>query len=205
MKGFLRRDLTFLLLNLRFYAAFILILSVLAVFRNRISGFLSLYIVIFSMSAVISLSNFDEANGWLSYAAAVPHGRRDMVEARYRTAILVSLVTMAVMALLGLLDGGFSLDTLGTVGLFGGVCLAYSAICIPLTYRFGGNRSRLILVALVAVVAALLGMGAVVVGLVSNFGAFLPPSTSLLILAAGALLLALSRPLSLRIMAKKEL
>jgi len=203
MKGFLRRDLYFLALNGKFYLCFMGIMAILAAFTDFSASFLYLYATIFCSSSVIGLFNYDEANHWGAYAAAVPNGRRAQVDARYLVGLLVTAVAMAVMLLVSLLSsevGGWAM-----VLLYGGVGLVYLVVVCPLQYHFGA-RSRLVMIILIAALAGAFGVvgSAAIIsgGMDSDKSPLLP--WALFLVAVGLVGLVVSRQISLRIVAKKE-
>ena len=87
MTGFLKRDLYLSIPFFRLYGVFL----VLALFLTARSGLLGrtylLYIMVLGTVGVQNLFNFDMINAWRSYAAAVPGGRRALVDAHYLTAL----------------------------------------------------------------------------------------------------------------------
>lgn len=207
MKGFLKRDLAMVAINARFYLILILIFGVSSVYAKNIGYMASLYAMIFAMSAVISLFNYDDANHWLSYGAAMPNGRWDMVTARYCVALLGTIVVGVVSLVISLLsrnaDPGVTL-------LYMGVSLFYADLMIPLCYRFGGTKGRLLVVTSIGLVAGLIGAGGAVLGMSTgaiigkNTGLALVPAAGVSI-AVGGLGCLLSWRISQGIMAKKDL
>jgi len=203
MKGFLKRDLYFLAINGKFYLCFMGVFTILTLFTDFSASFLYLYAMIFCASSVIGLFNYDEANHWSAYAAAVPNGRRAQVDARYLVGLLVTGVSMAVMLLLSLLgkeEGGWALAL-----LYGGMGLVYLTFMCPLEYHFGA-RSRLAMIILIAVLAGAFG-AAGSIGIISS-GIDADKSSMVVaaipLIAVGLVGLVISRQISLRIVAKKE-
>ena len=203
MKGFLRRDLYLLAINVRFYLCFMGVMAILAVFTDFSASFFYLYAMILCASSVISLFNYDETNHWGGYAAAVPDGRRAQVDARYLVGLTVagtSMVVMLVVALLSREAGSWAL-----VLLYGGTGMLYLSIVCPLQYYFG-SRGRLVMIILIAA-------GAGFAGAVSSIGIISGGIDSdkspmaiigLPLIAVGLVGLAISRRISLHIVAKKE-
>lgn len=205
MKGFLRRDASLLMVNARFYLVLILTLGALSVFSDFSSGFVSLYAMIFTFTSFITLFSYDEANHWTAYAAATPKGRRAMVDARYLLSLgMMGLVFLLQLAL-SLLNGEVAL---GTATLYAGVLLPYLAVMMPVSYRFGNTRARLIvLVVLAAATGLMASLGSVLV-ISSGQGVRYPgwmEGAGLAALGLGAAALALSWRISRRIMARREL
>lgn len=203
MTGFLKRDWYLLSTNLRFYLCFVLAFGIFAAFTDFAATFASLYLVLFAGTSVMSLFSYDEANHWEAYAAATPNGRGAMVDARYLLAMGLGAVVFLFQLILGVLSKDGQLET---ALVYGGVFFLYSAVILPISYRFGGTKSRLIMIVVVAVFSALIALCATSLQIFSDGDpfavlGFLPAFLPLL----GAAVLAVSHRISRAIMAKKEL
>ncbi len=203
MKGFLKRDLCLISGNFRFYICFIAAIGILTAFTEMNLGFLSFYVVIFAMSTVTGLFSYDEFNHWTAYAAAVPGGRKKMVDARYLLLLLTVAVVLVLQLLVGLLGREKGMWTMAA--LYGGIFLIYAAVTMPINYHFGGTKARMAMVVVVAVLAAVLAMAGTSMSLMSSFGRVSLPTEILALPAIGAGALLVSYRVSLGIMSKKEL
>ena len=108
---------------------------------------------------------YDEQAKWDGYAAALPGGRRDMVRGRYLFALTcvlsggaLTVTAMGVVSLLGLGEDvpGIVLAAVVCTGM----ALLIDCVLLPLLFRFGAEKSRIIMMILFAVVfgaVALLG------------------------------------------------
>lgn len=204
MIGFLKRDWYLLSTNLRFCFVFLLAFAGLAAFTDFNASFASLYLILFSATSIMGLFNYDDFNHWEAYAAATPNGRRTMVDARYLLAAAVGVVVAAFQLLLGFLDG--TPHTLALI--YGGVFFLYAAIILPVSYRFGGTKSRVVMIGVIAGLSVLVALGGTLLSLEDLPLSHLVQSLALLPLfvpVLGAAALALSWRVSRAIMAKKEL
>ncbi len=202
MKGFLRQDLYHLALNTKFYLVFVVGMVTLVVTTDMIASFLNFYLMIFSASALLSLFNYDAANHWQSYAAAVPGGRKAQVDGRYVLALLawaaVTALVLAVSFLSGPdeMNGGWQ-----TAVVMGAVLLLYVDLAFPLNYRFG-PRSRVVFILIMATGISIMGAG---MAGGENFAVFSNSvAPTLLLLAAGLALMPASYAISRVIVARKE-
>lgn len=203
MKGFLKRDYYLLSGNLRFYVLFMAAFALLAVFTDFSISFFSLYMVIFGMSSILGLFSYDEFNHWTAYGAAVPAGRMAMVDARYLLALLVAAGMAAMQILLGLLGGEKGVITM--TAIYSGVFLLYAAIALPVSYYFGGTKARTVMIVVIGLMAGGVGVGGSILSISGVHGNLCLPPVTLLLPLLGLAALALSRRVSLGIMAKKEL
>ncbi len=202
MKGFLKQDLYHLALNTRFYLFFLAVMVIMVAATDMDASFLHFYLTIFSASALLSLFNYDAANHWESYAAAVPGGRKAQVDGRYVLALLVWVMLTALVLALSFLpdpegeNGGW----LAAV-VMGAVLLLYVDLAFPLNYRFG-PRSRVIFIVIIAFAGGLLG---VVMAGGEDFAIFTDPvAPTLILLAVGLALMPVSYAFSRVIVARKE-
>lgn len=170
MKGFLRRDWSLLRLNLWFYMIFILFVSLLTIFSKASAGFINTYVILFSTISVMNLFAYDEANHWQAYAAAVPDGRKAMVDARYILAVCIGVVVMVIQFVVqGLSWASLPMSVpvllvaLAGASMYGGIFFCYTAITLPVFYRFGSAKSRLVLIIIAAAfVGAMVGTSSLV-------------------------------------------
>lgn len=203
MNGFLKRDFYLISASIRIYLLFIVVFGALVVFADMNSGFMMLYVAIFAMSSVTGLFNYDEFNRWTAYAAVVPNGRKDMVNARYVMLLLVAAGVTVIQLLVGTLAK--EAGSLGTAALYSGMILIYSAISMPVSYYFGGTKARMVTVVLVAFVAGAAAIFGTFLNVSTSFGKVSLPPEFLFLPLVGLGLLAASYRISLGIMAKKEL
>lgn len=203
MTGFLKRDYYLISSNLRFYLLFMACFALLALFTDFNTGFFALYVVIFAMSSVLGLFSYDDLNHWTAYGAAVPGGRRAMVDARYLLTVLIAVGMAAAQVLLGLLDR--EEDVLTLTAVYCGAFLLYAALALPVSYHFGGTRARTVMIVVIGILAGLAAAGASVLNIANITGGFRLPPAALLLPLAGLAALVLSRYVSLGIMGRKEL
>lgn len=204
MMGFLKRDLSLQAVNAKFYLCFVLAFAGLAAFSEFSAAFASLYLVILSGTSIMSIFSYDEANHWEAYAAAAPNGRKAMVDARYLLAVGIGAVVFLFQLLLGILDKS---DQLETALLYGGAFFFYAAVILPIAYRFGGTKSRIIMIVVVAAFSALVAVGATSLQIFSDGSplSFLPVYLPVVFPLLGAAVLAISHRISRHIMDNKEL
>ena len=204
MRGFLRRDWALIRVNLWFYLLFLAGACLLAVFTDFS---ISICLILFSVINVMNLFAYDEANQWMGYAAAAPKGRRAMVDARY----LLSLCVGGAMAILQVIVGWLSAPALlqAAAGwlsvlqglVFGGIYLLYTAVVLPVFYRFGSTKGRMVLI---LVIAALSGVAVAAASALEDQGVRVYGGLFLLILLLGAAAMLVSWPISRAIVGRKE-
>ena len=94
---------------------------------------------------------------------------------------------------------------LSMAATYGGLSLFYAAVSLPVFYRFGGTKARTVMIAIVAALSSLIGMGATALQLSGGFGRVFPPVAIFAFPLTGLAALALSRRISLGVMERKKL
>ena len=194
MRGFLKRDWALIRVNLRFYLLFLAGACLLAVFGDFSIG---PCLILFSVINVMNLFFYDEANRWMEYAAAAPKGRRAVVDARY----LLSLCVGGAMAVLQVAVERLSAQALLHGLVFGGIYLLYTAVVLPVFYRFGSVKGRMVLI---VAIAALSGAAVAAATALEELGVHFHSGLFLLLLPLGAAAMLVSWPISRGIVGRKE-
>ena len=189
-------------------AAIFLVLSLAGIYEfSFLSSFMSLLCILL----VVNVFSYDEQAKWDKYAAALPGGRRAVVQARYVFTLIVSAGAVVLGGAVGaaacLLDpttGEMLWEMVLSTAAGGSVGILLNAVMLPLMFKFGVQKGRLYL----ALVLAIL-FGAFLGGVAALASAVQEPSVLILPLAAipaaGLLALVPSYFLSLRIFRKKDL
>ena len=155
MKGFLRRDWMLICINLKFYLLLVFAFSLLSIFTDFSVSYTSTYLMLFSSISIMNLFSYDEANGWEGYAAALPRARKAMVNARYALTILMGVGIMLFQFVLIQLSW-MRPAALTIPPIYGGAFLCYIAIILPVFYRFGSVKSRMVLIFILAVLVCIM-------------------------------------------------
>lgn len=156
MKGLLLKEL-FNFKKISKNILFIVVLyALLSISMPSMSFFCSMTVAIFSMFIITSFS-YDEYSKWEQYALALPLTRNKLVSGKYIYAFMLcatGLVTSIIIAILtSVFQQGSSLIELiaSVIGaLYASILLI--DICIPLIYKFGAEKYRIILFGVVLVI-----------------------------------------------------
>ena len=189
-------------------AAIFLVLSLAGIYEF---SFLSSFMSLLCIMLPVNVFSYDEQAKWDKYAAALPGGRRAVVQARYVFTLIVSAGAVVLGGAVGaaacLLDptaGETLWEMVLSTAAGGSVGILLNAVMLPLMFKFGVQKGRLYL----ALVLAIL-FGAFLGGVAALASAVQEPSALILPLAAipvaGLLALVPSYFLSLRIFRKKDL
>ena len=190
MKALLLKDFYVLWKQMKVFLVIILVFSALPGNSNTV--FAVTYAALLPYSCVA----YDERSKWDQLAAMMPYSTRDLVLSRYA----LGWIAGAGACLLSLiLQGGFAAilhrevhTDLLIASFF--TCVITLAITLPLIFRFGVERGRLIMFLIIFLVC---GSAGALSGFAESLPGTLPAAVGIIVPVA-AVLTALSIPLSLR-------
>lgn len=206
MKGLILKDLYITKNNSRFYLLILGLFGIVSLAQGDGGmSFLPFCVILFSVLVISSLS-YDELAKWDRLALCMPITRRQVVASKY----VLHLIFTAVGVLLGLLigvlsllihDGGDYRALLTLVATSAAIALVYGALVLPLIFRYGPEKGRIMIILLALVPAALVGTGISIGGspseeLIARLVYFAP--------AAALILFGISYPISVKIYEKKQ-
>ena len=168
MKGLLLKDWYQVKTNMRMmYLTVLAVLAIWILSTSGDSGFAVDYSAVFLGIMPAYLLSCDHASGWTEYSFALPLSKELQVAEKYLVGLLCAAAAVVIG---GLFITVISLRT-GTTPdkdalslLAGSVCaiLLINGISLPLLYRFGAEKARMIYVLTFAGLGALLGGGGAV-------------------------------------------
>lgn len=158
MKGLIIKDLLNLRKNIKVLLLFLAFYGFLS-YRNGDSTLLLMMVALFITMMVITSMTEDELAKWDRFAMAMPISRKTMVKSKYLLSILLLLAGIVpatglayiIMHMGGILD--ISRLALTSYGAFA-ISLIFIAVSIPLIYKFGVEKTRLLVFAIVAIPVA---------------------------------------------------
>lgn len=155
MKSMIRKDLYNIAHNAKSMVLILLFLTVVLVPASGTEGCIIMCAFLCS-SMIFTTFSFDENSHWTSYAMVMPVSRRGLVAGKYVVMILfcaIGTVCGLVLSILaGLVTGKVALSResllpLFVVALVGlGISMLIGATSIPLLFRFGAEKARMLLV-----------------------------------------------------------
>ena len=198
MKGLLLKDWYQVKTNMRMM--YLTVLAVLAIWMFSTSNayvFPVSYAAIFLGILPVNLLTYDQSVGWVEYGRTLPVSKKTLVAEKY----LIGLFCAAAAVVIGglfitviSLRTGTTPDKYALSLLAGSVCaiLLINGISLPLLYRFGAEKARMIYVLTFAGLGALLGGGGAVMDELQQNGPGSGPLPGPLWLAAVLLLAVLA-------------
>lgn len=206
MTGLILKDLFYLRRTGRALialAAFYLVLFLTSSSEDAVSGGLSGVVTMLTVILSVNAFAYDELAKWRMYELSLPVSRNTTVLARYLLALIFSTGFTLLSLLFELISlRGLPPEALLPLWISWGAALLCCAVLFPAVYKFGTQKARLILIAVVLLPI----MGA---ALLKNLSLPAPDEAALqlwlnLLPLLAAILFLLSFWLSCRICAKKE-
>ena len=148
MKGLILKDLLNLKSTFKMLGAMIVFFAV-AFLREGNSFVFGIIILMFAMMVVTTISCDDLAK-WDAYALTMPVTRKEMVLSKYLVMVLLNTLGAVLSLIIGivgsfLMNQSFDLEILVIVGLVYLIAFIFGSVIIPLIYKFGTEKARLML------------------------------------------------------------
>ena len=205
MKALLMKDFYTLWRQLRVY---LLVMLVISVFNG---AFGNIFITIWAALLPYTAMAYDERSKWDQMAAMMPYSTRDIVISKYVLGWLCTAAAALFAMVLQLLQTvlGSPLAVFAPVDNLMGCCasLCVLAITLPLMFRFGVEKGRLMMFLIIFLVCGSAGaLSSIAVSVDHTAGGLSGPFAALMAVLpiAAAALTAVSVPLSMKFYARRQ-
>lgn len=157
MRGFILKDIYTTLKNAKTLLIFVFVFACLAISSSGDMSFASGYLMIMMAILPITSFSYDAASKWDIYAVSTPVSRKKIVLSKY--VFLLILLTFATVFLIAMCGIGMLIwkgnfqgeESLWSILLCGFIGMTIALILLPITFKFGPEKSRFILMALVII------------------------------------------------------
>ena len=205
MKALLMKDFYTLWRQLRVY---LLVMLVISVFNGAYGN---IFITIWAALLPYTAMAYDERSKWDQMAAMMPYSTRDIVVSKYVMGWLCTAAAALFAMVLQLLQTvlGSPLAAFAPVDNLMGCCasLCVLAITLPLMFRFGVEKGRLMMFLIIFLVCGSAGaLSSIAISVDHTAGGLSGPFAALMAVLpiAAAALTAVSVPLSMKFYARRE-
>jgi len=209
MKGLLIKDLYMAAKHCRAYLLIVAVFLILAFFTGAdYSMLFMMYVSCLCAMIPTNILSWDDHSKWSVYAGTLPCAKSEIVSSKYILGIgcqlVLAVLSAVTMGISMTVRNCFDISSLAvlimamlTVGFF---CMSVS---MPFMFRLGVEKGRIILL---VIIGAISGIGTVLSKIYStvDMQSEIRPVSMLLLLAAAAVLLALSWWISIRLYNKRE-
>ncbi len=168
MKGLIIKDF----LNMKRYLRNVLIILVVyfGIFipSHNFNVLIGVVMIMCSMLVITSIS-YDDAAKWDKFALTMPLTKRDIVLAKYMLALVFifggALITIIVLFATGLVIDTIPLmEILSLVAVMFALGLIFESLILPLIFKYGVERARLLMILCLLVPSGLVVLGATAFG-----------------------------------------
>ncbi|PBG42537.1 ABC transporter permease [Clostridioides difficile] len=151
MKGLILKDLLNLKGNIKFILLFIIMFGFMCSLGDgNVNNFIGVIIVLCT-TMIVSTFSYDDLNKWDSYVLTMPINRNDIVLSKYLTMLIFSFIGVLVSLIVSVTIGYFKNtlilnETLLINALILSISVCFGSLILPLIYKFGTERARLLMI-----------------------------------------------------------
>ncbi|HBG5343016.1 TPA: ABC-2 transporter permease [Clostridioides difficile] len=151
MKGLILKDLLNLKGNIKFILLFIIMFGFMSSLGDgNVNNFIGVIIVLCT-TMIVSTFSYDDLNKWDSYVLTMPIKRNDIVLSKYLTMLIFSFIGVLVSLIVSVTIGYFKNtlilnETLLINALILSISVCFGSLILPLIYKFGTERARLLMI-----------------------------------------------------------
>lgn len=161
MKGLIKKDFLLIKSNIKILVILFVVYGFMA-FNGEID--LSFILPFMSVALMLSTFSYDSYNKWDTYAIALPDGRKNSVKAKYVATILLLIFTTVIISILAFIIAytktkSINFDSILSMilGTFFATVL-FQSFMYPVIYKFGLEKARIGIFALVFVISIIVGI-----------------------------------------------
>lgn len=166
MLGLIKKDFFMIKANLKTLLIYLAIYTVISFNGNFEMSFLLPFLCIMTF---ISTFSYDDFNNWNAYAVTLPSGRKNIVRSKYIATIIVSLISfiigITISILVSMTKRNVDLEIIVSSLLDSLLAISLMvSIMYPLIFKYGSEKGRIIVF---AVVFGIIGIGVLVAKVVN--------------------------------------
>ena len=202
MSALILKDFYVLWRQARYFLILILVFSAIP------GSFNATFAVVYTAMLPYTAMAYDERSKWDQLAATMPYSHRDLVLSKYLfgwlaagAAVCISLLLQSVISVVFHLSVTFS-PTVSLLAFCTSLCIL--ALTLPLMFRFGVEKARLVMFLTIFLVCGAAGMMGSLEEAAANSGLLFPVLVTTGLPAAALVLTAISIPLSICLFKKRE-
>lgn len=151
MKGLLIKDFK-LMKGQRNFLLMIIAISIGSAFAMEDLTFLVGYMTAHCSMFTLSSISYDEFENGNAFLFSLPITRKSYVAEKYTFALIVSGVSWVFSTVIATIAGGGNADVIMAALLIFAVLLLFLAIMLPVQLKFGGEKGRIVMFAVIGVI-----------------------------------------------------
>lgn len=158
MKGLMLKDLIILKKSFKSMSFILIAFAVLFIPMGNDGFFSGMIILIFTMMVVTTIS-YDDLAKWDTYALTMPISREEIVRSKYFIMLILDFSSAVLATCLGIIGfiitgSGFKSETFLSIFCILLIAVIFGSILLPLIYKFGTEKARIIIVLCAAIPTA---------------------------------------------------
>lgn len=179
MIGLVYKDLMVMKKTLLIYGLITVVYGYLDI-ANEQTGMMFAVVLIISAMVPVSALAYDERSNWDKVVNTTPLSRKEVILAKYLLALQLTAVSALAVFVIYLFKPGMSLTTnIATAAVMALMAMVYQALLLPVMIKFGSEKGRLIMMAVMFAPVLLIGAIAKVADL-SALADFMQANTRML-------------------------
>ncbi|MGX9756762.1 ABC-2 transporter permease [Clostridioides difficile] len=152
MKGLILKDLLNLKSNIKVMILFMIVFGYISSIGDGNNSSFVGVIIVLCTTMVVSTFSYDDLNKWDSYVLTMPIKRNTIVLSKYLTMLIFSLIGVIFSLIISIVIGYFKNtlvlgETLIITGLIFSISVCFASFILPLIYKFGTEKARLLMIA----------------------------------------------------------
>lgn len=200
MLGTIIKDLKNIFGQFIYYFVLMVVFMAVSVITKNIYYYMGA-IVFFCVAVPLSALAYDEKDNWDKFALASGVTRNQLAVSRYLLGLLIFLPMWAISFILVAAGGMWNIENLSVLLSYGGIALLTIDVILPVIFRVGVEKGRIIYIFTILIVLAL---GALLGFLVETIGGASILYSSVIVLALGVAGFFLSLKIACNIYKKKD-
>lgn len=152
MKGLMIKDFYNLKKQLALYVIIGAIYSIISAVSTNEGGtsFTGFIMVLSAMLSVTAVS-YDERAGFDKYGLTMPVSRKEAVASKYVIGILFTAAGALISAVIGFIFRADMKEFAYVLSIMAGICFIYLAVLLPVVYKFGTEKARFAVIAVMLI------------------------------------------------------
>ena len=160
MLGLIKKDLLMMKGKLKSLLIILIIFGLMAIEQNND---LSFFPVLISIMLSISTFSYDEYNKWNSYVITLPNGRKNVIRAKYLSALILSIVAI-ILSIILLVTMESMTHHINLMEITSKMVICFFSIGLiisvtyPILFKFGVEKGRIAIFIGIFILVTLMGL-----------------------------------------------
>lgn len=161
MKGLMIKDFYNLKKQLLLYILIGVLYSAIGAISSNENGVsFTGFVMILSAMLPVTAVSYDERSSWDKYGLTMPVSRKEAVASKYVLGILFTAAGALISAVIGFIFRADMKEFAYVLSIMAGICFIYLAVLLPVVYKFGTEKARFAVIAVMLIPFLLIAGGA---------------------------------------------